>query len=613
MSKKMKNKNNKTWDEIVCGKNSPAEDKLVSGKIPKQLQLKRDEPGICFGKKSKKFPSHYVGVRQAIDSNCIVIGGAGSNKSVGVAKATLQVWNGSVVVTDVKGELSDYYKELYLNGQVDRPPLVFDPMDVEGISYDPFELIEADGESNVVANIVSIAYSIIPYNPHQPDQFWDDRERAILEAGLLYGYRIGLSFSEAMDWIANCTVMELCERMLHGSDPTVNMLLGNILDLKPETAASFDCGLRNRVLPFVTDLRINNAFKGKREGASYFTWADLRDYNIFLKVPIENTDLCRPIVNLMVSQLLRYLQRQPEKHSDRGSYPDLLLLLDEFPVFGHIRGIADGVATLRSKRCHFCLLIQSISQLDKVYGEHDRRIIFDNCQYKVILQACDPETQRFLADMVGTELHTQRSSGKQYDENMDLRGYTKGKSSTREYAVQPYNLANLDTKCILISPYGVNELEKIQYFELPQFSHYMTEDCDAAVLTRKIVTRANEVAPSNVGCTALSLGERLANVYSKIAAAKKTAAAEHESEAAKDDPMAKEIGQRVLKYFPDLSLVQPGSEEENALRFKPLESLLYELACANEVLDMLRKKSGYDHLLTDALSTQSSETQVADM
>lgn len=86
-------------------------------------------------------------------------------------------------------------------------------------------------------------------------------------------------------------------------------------------------------------------------------------------------------------------------------------------------------------------------------------LFFDNCQYKVILQACDPETQRFLADMVGTELHTQRSSGKQYDENMDLRGYTKGKSSTREYAVQPYNLANLDTKCILISPYGVNELE----------------------------------------------------------------------------------------------------------------------------------------------------------
>jgi len=31
------------------------------------------------------------------------------------------------------------------------------------------------------------------------------------------------------------------------------------------------------------------------------------------------------------------------------------------------------------------------------------------------------------------------------------------------------------------------------------------------------------------------------------------------------------------------------------------------------VLDMLRKKSGYDHLLTDALSTQSSEAQVADM
>lgn len=608
MSKKKKNKNTPTLDEIFRGIDPPSEEKLISGKIPKELQMKRDESGICFGKKSKKFPSHYVGVRQVTDSNCIVIGGSGSNKSVGVAKSTLLTWSGSVVVTDVKGELSDYYKELYLNGLTDRPPLVFDPTDVEGMSYDPYQLIEDDGEENVVANISSIAYSIIPYNPNQADQFWDDRERAILEAGLLYGYRIGLSFSEAMGWIANSTVTELCEELLRSncSDPIICMLIGNMLDLKPETLSCFDCGLRNKVLPFVTDLRVCNAFRGKREGAACFTWHDLSNSNIFLKVPIEYTDLCRPIVNLMISQLLRYLQRQPEKHSDRGSYPDILLLLDEFPVFGHIRGIADGVATLRIKRCHFCLLIQSISQLDKVYGEHYRRIIFDNCQYKVILQACDPETQRFLADMIGTELHIQRSSSKQYDEYMDLRGYTKSKSSTREYAVQPYKLANLE-KCVLISPYGVNEVDKIKYYDLPKLSEYITEDYVAPVHMRKIAERVNELVPANIGFTALSVEERLENVNTKIAAAKRPATAKRESEAAEDDPMAMEIGRHVLKYFPDLSIIKPGSEEENAIRYKPLEAVLRALSSEKEMLDTLREKSGYDHLLDDALSTQSSD------
>lgn len=100
--------------------------------------------------------------------------------------------------------------------------------------------------------------------------------------------------------------------------------------------------------------------------------------------------------------------------------------------------------------------------------------------------------------------------------------------------------------------------------------------------------------------------ERLENVRSKIAAAK-TTAAERKSEAAEDDPMAMEIGRRVLKYFPDLSIIQPGSEEENALRYKPLEALLHVLEGEKEVRDMLREKSGYDHLLTDALSTQSSD------
>lgn len=360
MSKKNKNNSTPTLDEIYRGIDLPSESGLESEKIPKELRLERDESGICFGKRSKKFPSHYVGVSQAADSNCIVIGGAGSNKTVGIAKTTLQTWKGAMVVTDVKGELSDYYKELYLNGLVDRPPLVFDLMDMEGISYDPFEIIVADGEENMVANITSIANSIIPYNPNQPDQFWDDSERAILVAGLLYGYRIGLSFSESMCLIANNPVTELCQIMQYGnrSDPAVQMLLGNIRDMKSETTASLDRGLRNKVLPFVTDLRVCNALSGKREGATCFTWADLRDHNIFLKLPLECADLCKPVVNLLVSQLLRYLERQPEKYGDRGpAYPDLLLLLDEFSSFDHIRGIADGVATLRSKNVHFCFLI----------------------------------------------------------------------------------------------------------------------------------------------------------------------------------------------------------------------------------------------------------------
>jgi hypothetical protein len=230
----------------------------------------------------------------------------------------------------------------------------------------------------------------------------------------------------------------------------------------------------------------------------------------------------------------------------------------------------------------------------------------------VILQACDPETQRFLADLIGTELHILHSSSKQYDETLELRGYTTGKSSTREYAVQPYNLANLE-KCILISPYGVNEVEKIKYYDLPKLSEYITEDYVAAVHMRKIAERVNELVSANIGCTALSVEERLENVNTKIAAAKKTAAAERESEASKDGPMAMEIGRRILKFFPDISIIKPGSEEENAIRYKPLEAFLRALSSEKEMLDTLREKSGYDQLLDDALSTQNSETQSSDM
>ena len=159
----------------------------------------------------------------------------------------------------------------------------------------------------------------------------------------------------------------------------------------------------------------------------------------------------------------------------------------------------------------------------------------------------------------------------------------------------------------MISPYGVNEIEKIRYFELPTFLEYTcVKNISDDLHTRKIAARYNEVFPANIGNTALTLVQRLENAGSKMAAAE-AMAAERESEAAKDDPMATEIGRRVLRYFPDLSIIQPGSAEENALRYKPLEAVLHALSGEHEVLDMLREKSRFDQLLEAALATQSSQ------
>ena len=64
--------------------------------------------------------------------------------------------------------------------------------------------------------------------------------------------------------------------------------------------------------------------------------------------------------------------------------------------------LPNAVSTLRSKGVTICLLVQSLAQLDKIYGKESRQIIADNCQYKAILGVTDPENQKTISDMIGT-------------------------------------------------------------------------------------------------------------------------------------------------------------------------------------------------------------------
>ena len=76
----------------------------------------------------------------------------------------------------------------------------------------------------------------------------------------------------------------------------------------------------------------------------------------------------------MYTQLIRYLERRPDKYSPEGADNiQALLLMDEFARFGKLPLIADAVSTLRNRNVNICIVIQSLAQLDKIYGRDDRK------------------------------------------------------------------------------------------------------------------------------------------------------------------------------------------------------------------------------------------------
>lgn len=101
--------------------------------------------------------------------------------------------------------------------------------------------------------------------------------------------------------------------------------------------------------------------------------------DVFIQVPESNLEIWAPMLNLITSQFLTAF----ESREPRG-YP-ILMLLDEFPRLGVVHGIASALATLRSRRITITLLLQSISQLDYLYGSDQRKTIMDNLRYTAIL------------------------------------------------------------------------------------------------------------------------------------------------------------------------------------------------------------------------------------
>ena len=525
--------------------------------IPPQMALPvRGCPGLFFGLPNGPSPN-YVGMPQGSEEHIVVVGGSGSGKSNGIAMPTLRVWGGAICATDIKGELSECYEKLYQTDLVTRPYIIFDPMDAEGPSYDPFDGLLQGDEADWENDIWDIVRAIHPVLPNDNQPFWADSERGVFAAALYYYCKCGLGFSETIIAITAQPVSTLCEDMLKSPDVHIQSFLGETASMKPEILANIDRGLRNKLMLFATDPYISHAFRGKREGAVCFSWRDLDKYNIFLRIPGDKIEQWSGAVNLMYTQLIRHLERRPEMHSEEGkNNVQTLLLMDEFARFGKLEMITAALATLRSKNVNICLMIQSVAQLDMIYGEKSRRVIFDNCGYLAILRATNPDTQKYLCEMIGTRKSTKHSVSENFDKEGNTTGYGQHISDDRNWVVQPHDLRTLKD-VLLLTPYGFFGAKKFQmcnkkkwhqlfsteiYIEKPLFPDPYFETCTAeynflhprGIDVRPAPNVAACPAPDaatcsveipinqskrNEGAKIMSIDERSANVKKRIEAA----------------------------------------------------------------------------------------------
>ncbi|WP_017166802.1 type IV secretory system conjugative DNA transfer family protein, partial [Xanthomonas phaseoli] len=141
---------------------------------------------------------------------------------------------------------------------------------------------------------------------------------------------------------------------------------------------------------------------------SDFTVADLMDHDrpvsLFFIVSPGNKDRLRPLVRLMLMQIVRGLVRDSmsfdEGRAKTAHKHRLLLLLDEFPSLGRLDWFEEALAYIAGYGIKAYLIMQDIPQLTKAYTREES--VLSNCHVRVAYAPNKIETAEWMSRMTGT-------------------------------------------------------------------------------------------------------------------------------------------------------------------------------------------------------------------
>lgn len=283
------------------------------------------------------------------------------------------------------------------------------------------------------------------------DRFWIEAARDILTGAIVFFFHKGVGFIDTMMIIAATPLSKLLSYIV--TDKQAAACFDDSVVQSPRTASGVRGEIIRNITIFATDPLVQEVLSPSEDGSKTpIKWEDLDKGDIFVRIDQSRLEQLGGVLRLMMVQLTRTLERRPEKFTTAGKgITPTLLLLDEFPQYGKMDSLTSSMKVLRSKNVTFCLMCQSLADLDVIYGKDARRAILDNCPYQAVLGAHDYETQEDFSKLVGTIRNGVEGVTDTYDANAVQTGFSISINESIEPAIPPYIFGQLQ-EVILIHP-----------------------------------------------------------------------------------------------------------------------------------------------------------------
>ena len=380
----------------------------------------------------------YLGVwqgsylRDCGSGHVLVMAPTRSGKGVGVVVPTLLTWPHSTLVHDLKGE--NWQLTAGARRAMGHICLKFDPTDSSGASvkFNPLEQVRLRTvhEAEDVQNIV---HMIVDPDGRGLNDHWVKTGAALLTGTILH-----LLYAEPTKTLRGlagflsdpkCTLMETIERMIkaehdpegsmawrdyHGAPTRTHPIVAESMREILSKSDNERAGVFSTVMSFLSLYR--DPIVAANTEYSEFKISDLvnheRPVSLYLVVPMASRDRLRPLIRLILNQIIRTLTTELAYKNGRAVSANrhpLLLMLDEFPMLGRLEVLAEALSLISGYGIRACLVAQDLTQIHAAYG-HDEAVTI-NCDTTVAFAPNKIETARALSELTGetTVRHAHRT------------------------------------------------------------------------------------------------------------------------------------------------------------------------------------------------------------
>ena len=359
-----------------------------------ELRMRRwfGRKGHIFGRVGRSI------LRASDDRHHLVIGPTRSGKGAGYVIPNALMHQGSMIVTDLKGEI--FRATAGFRRKNGNRVYYFSPGSEVTHRYNPIDFIRQERGTRTT-DIQNVAAILVPENTDSEHAVWQATSQQVIAGAISYilespFYEGRRNLAEINSFFNSGTNLQELMKWIKAREPYLSRFtiesFNAYIALSDRAAASALLDIQKAMRPFKNE---------RIAAATSVTDMDLRamqrrPITIYLAPNITDVTLVKPLLTLFVQQTMDILTLEHD--------PDALpvyFLLDEFRQLKRLNEVMNKLPYVAGYRIKLAFIVQDLKNLDEIYGETARHSLLGNCAYQLVLGANDQATADYVSRALG--------------------------------------------------------------------------------------------------------------------------------------------------------------------------------------------------------------------